>query len=303
MRILVTGGAGFIGSNLALELEKRGHSVVVLDNFLTGNRQNLEGFKGDIVKGDEKNLEKMNKKFDALFHLAAITDTTMTDKQKMFENNVEGFKHVLDFVEKNNGTLVYASSAAVYGATTETMHEDEALKPLNVYGESKGEMDKIAKKRFKKGTLVGLRYFNVFGPREHFKGKMASMIYQLAMQMKSGERPRIFKYGEQERDHIYVKDVVQANIKALSYHGFGIFNVGTGIKTSFNQLIKYLNKELGTNYEPEYFDNPHRGSYQNITLADISKTKKELGFKPQYNVEKGINEYIQWLDSIRWYRE
>ncbi|MEK6943332.1 MAG: ADP-glyceromanno-heptose 6-epimerase [Nanoarchaeota archaeon] len=299
-KMIVTGGAGFIGSNLALKLEELGHEVVVLDNFLMGNMKNLGGFKGKVIKGNESELSKIKNDFDAVFHQAAITDTTITDKDKMFGNNVEGFKKIIAFCEKNNSKLVYASSAAVYGACKASMKENQPLQPLNVYGQSKVEMDKIAKESYKKGTLVGLRYFNVFGPREKYKGKMSSMIYQLALQMKSGKRPRIFKYGEQERDHVYVKDIVKANLKAIEYRGFGIFNAATGTKTSFNHIVDCLNKALHTNLKPEYFDNPYTGKYQDTTVADMENSEKNLKFKHDYSIMEGIKDYVEYMNENGW---
>jgi len=299
MKCLITGGAGFIGSNLALELKKQGNNVTVLDNFLKGNMKNLEGFKGEVVEGDESKIP--DEEFDVVFHLAAITDTTVTDKQEMYDNNVNGFRLILEFCKKKNCKLVYASSGATYGDGPVPMKEDQALNPLNVYGESKVEMDKMAKQGFFGKTLVGLRFFNVFGPREHFKGKMSSMIYQLALQMKKGKNPRIFKHGEQERDHIYVKDVVTAVIKAASYDEFGIFNVATGTKTSFNQLIDFLNISLKMDLKPEYFNNPFVGAYQDTTVADMTKAEKELGFKAEYSVLDGVKDYIEWLNETGWY--
>lgn len=299
-KMIVTGGAGFIGSNLALKLEELGHEVVVLDNFLMGNMKNLGGFKGKVIKGNESELSKIKNDFDAVFHQAAITDTTITDKDKMFGNNVEGFKKIIAFCEKNNSKLVYASSAAVYGACKASMKENQPLQPLNVYGQSKVEMDKIAKESYKKGTLVGLRYFNVFGPREKYKGKMSSMIYKLALQMKSGKRPRIFKYGEQERDHVYVKDIVKANLKAIEYRGFGIFNAATGTKTSFNHIVDCLNKALHTNLKPEYFDNPYTGKYQDTTVADMENSEKNLKFKHDYSIMEGIKDYVEYMNENGW---
>lgn len=299
-KMLVTGGAGFIGSNLALELENIGYEVVVLDNFLKGSMKNLEGFSGKVIKGNENELSKIKNDFDVVFHQAAITDTSINDKDAMFGNNVEGFKKIIDFCEKNNSKLVYASSAAVYGAGKVPMKESQKLEPLNVYGQSKLEMDSIAKKRYKKNTIVGLRYFNVFGPREKFKGKMASMIYQLALQMKSGKNPRIFKHGEQERDHVYVKDIVKLNLKVMEHDGFGIFNAATGKKTSFNRIIECLNEALSTDLKPDYFDNPYKGKYQDTTVADMKSTEKELGFRHDYSIMEGIKDYIKWLDESGW---
>jgi len=303
MKILVTGGAGFIGSNLALNLEKLGNNVTVLDNFIKGNMYNLEGFKGRLLEGDETELFSIDSIFDIVFHMAAITDTTITNKREMYRNNVEGFQHVLNYYKRSNCKLIFASSAAIYGDGDVPMREDQKLKPLNIYAESKLEMENMARKYFNGGTLVGLRYFNVFGPKENFKGKMASMIYQLARQMKAGKNPRIFKYGEQERDHIYVKDVVNATIKAASYKGFGIFNVATGIKTSFNQLIHFLNGVLGTDYKPKYFDNPYVDSYQNVTVSDMRKIESELKFASECSVLEGIKDYMKWLDDINWYEK
>ena len=303
MKILVTGGAGFIGSNLALEMENLKNDVTVIDNFITGSIRNLEGFKGRVIEGDETKLSALDNRFDIIFHMAAITDTTIIDKKEMFNNNVKGFQSILDLYRNLGCKLIYASSASVYGDREIPMREGQELKPLNIYAESKLEMERLARNCFNGGTLVGLRYFNVFGPRENFKEKMASMIYQLARQMKAGKNPKIFKYGEQERDHIYVKDVVNATIKAASYKGFGIFNVATGIKTSFNKLINYLNETLGTDYKPEYFDNPYVGSYQDVTVSDMRKTESELKFAAEYSVLEGIKDYLKWLYDINWYEK
>jgi len=304
MKCLVTGGAGFVGSNLAIHLEKLGYGVTVIDNFISGHQNNLTGFGGKILNGNENTIFDISNSFDVVFHQAALTDTTVDDKEKMFKNNVEGFKHILKFCENNECRLVYASSAAVYGLGKVPMREDQELNPLNIYGRSKLEMDRIAERYYGKiKSVVGLRYFNVFGPREHYKGKMASMIYKLALQIKAGRRPRIFRYGEQSRDHIYVKDVVDANVKATSYDGFNIFNVGTGIETNFNDLIYNINNALMTNFDPEYFENPYIGSYQNNTLADMSNTQERLSFKAKYTISEGIVDYLKWLDSIGWYSE
>jgi ADP-L-glycero-D-manno-heptose 6-epimerase len=142
--------------------------------------------------------------------------------------------------------------------------------------------------------IVGLRYFNVYGPREAHKGVPASMIYHLAQQIKAGRRPRIFKHGEQKRDFVYVKDAVEGTIHALEAKTSGIYNVGTGQARSFNELVEVLNKSLGTNFEPEYFDNPH-AHYQNFTQADLSSARQGLRYEPRYSLEAGVRDYMQWL--------
>ncbi len=291
---MVTGGAGFIGSNLALTLEENGAKVVVIDDFSCGNFQNLKNFTGELIAQDinEVNWEKLGA-IDVIFHQAALTDTTVSDQKRMMYNNVEGFRKIIEFTVRKQIKLVYASSAAVYGNEPAPQREAGSLNPLNVYGYSKLIGDRIAEQFAKKSKsiIVGLRYFNVFGTGEAHKRNYASMIYQLAQQMRSGKRPRIFHDGEQSRDHIYVKDVVEANLKAAQAKKSGIVNLGTGKATTFNRIIEILNDVLGTSLAPDYFDNPY-SFYQNKTQADVSGLKKLTGFETQYSIEKGIKDYL-----------
>ncbi|MBU4134665.1 NAD-dependent epimerase/dehydratase family protein, partial [bacterium] len=134
---------------------------------------------------------------------------------------------------------------------------------------------------------------NVFGPGEAHKGRPASMIYHLVRQMKSGAVPRIFKMGEQKRDHIYVKDAVEATILAADAGKSGVYNVGTGLGVDFNELIADINSLLGTSLKPEYIDNPYEGTYQNHTQADTKAAEKYLGFKARYSLSAGIRDYIE----------
>lgn len=292
MKILVTGGAGFIGSNLILTLQKD-NDITVVDNLLSGNIENLKDFKGDLIIDDitSVDLSKSFKDIDVIFHQASITDTTLSDEKKMREVNLGGFKRILDFALKKKAILVYASSAGVYGNGPSPMREDQRLSPQNAYARSKSLMDEEAMKYKDKIRIAGLRYFNVYGPREKYKKKAASMIYQLACQMKANKNPRLFKYGEQSRDFIYVKDVVDATIRAMKAKESGIVNVGTGTATTFNRIIEVLNQVLGTSFEPEYFDNPY-SFYQNETRADTERAKELLGFKARYSIEEGIRDYL-----------
>jgi ADP-L-glycero-D-manno-heptose 6-epimerase len=155
-----------------------------------------------------------------------------------------------------------------------------------VVRETPVSMKQILKNRAKK-----LGYFNVFGPRESHKAKAASMIWQLSLQMREGRRPRIFEFGEQYRDHIYVKDIVDANIRAFEKAAPGVYNACTGRKTDFNTVISALNAALGTNLAPEYFKNPY-SFYQNETLGDPVKARKAFGFNAQWTVERAIQDYI-----------
>jgi ADP-L-glycero-D-manno-heptose 6-epimerase len=259
----------------------------------------LANVRGAIHVGDIRNFNYDSLgRFDAVFHQAAITDTTVTDPELMMSVNVEAFVKILDYAQRTGcPKVVYASSAATYGKGAPPNREDQPPQPANIYGVSKADMEKAAKAFTAANPsvkAVGLRYFNVYGPLEFHKKAAASMIYQLYKQMADGQAPRVFKWGEQYRDFIYVKDVVEANWKAFEYPGNGVFNVGTGRGTTFNEVIACLNKALGTSQPTTYFDNPY-GFYQDATRADTSHAQKELGWKTGYTPEAGITDYVAWL--------
>jgi len=305
MQILVTGGAGFIGSNIALHLQNiyPEAQIVVLDNFSSGYFKNLNGFKGEFIAGDisDRQLwEYLGKHytFNVVFHQAAITDTTVEDQNLMLKINTNAFKYLLDTaIDRWGAKVIYASSAAVYGNCPAPMKEEGCLKPENVYGFSKLMMDNLALKymeRYREATIIGLRYFNVYGYGEAHKGKFASMVYQLMIKMLRGQKPRLFKWGEQKRDFVYIKDVIKANLLALKSNKSGIYNVGSGQGRSFNELVEILNRVLGTDYQIEYFDNPY-DFYQNHTEAVLTKSFSHLGYKPDWPLEKGIEDYYKIL--------
>ena len=303
LNLLVTGGAGFIGSNLVLELQERfpNSRLTVIDDFRSGDFKNLAGYGGDFIAAD---LAKLNwrqqfgdEKFDAIFHLASITDTTNHNQFEQTCDNVESFRRLLEFARPTRTRVIFASSASIYGATTEASAESTAAAPANIYAFSKAMMDNLATRSARENPdwiSVGLRYFNVYGPREAHKGVPASMVYHLAQQMRAGQRPRIFKHGEQRRDFVYVKDVVEGTIRALDAGKSGIYNLGSGQARSFNELIFILNRVLQTNLHPEYFDNPH-AHYQNFTQADLSRVREALGYEPRYMLEGGVQDYMRWL--------
>ncbi len=298
--ILVTGGSGFIGSNLALELQARypNATITVIDDFRGSSFKNLLGFKGDVMAysvADTGWLDHFqHRPLDGIFHLASITDTTILDEKKMMFDNVEGFRNILDLAAAKRCPVVYASSAATYGSAgdNKALVEADAGTPNNVYGFSKWVLENLARQYNPAVKTVGLRYFNVFGPREYYKGAAASMIYQLYLQMKAGKRPRIFKFGEQKRDFVYIKDVVECTIAARESKQSTVVNVGSGNPTSFNEVIQAINEALKTSLEPEYFDNPY-DFYQNFTQADMSHTEKMTGFRPKYSTREGILDYVK----------
>jgi ADP-L-glycero-D-manno-heptose 6-epimerase len=300
---VITGGAGFIGSNLTLVLQEKfpDARLTVIDDFRSGNFKNLAGYRGDFVA---QNLARLDwreqfgdEKFDAIFHLASITDTTNHDQFEQVHDNVESFRRLLNFARPTKTRIIYASSASTYGAVTQASVESNGAAPANAYSFSKVIMDNIARRAAAESTgwiIIGLRYFNVYGPREAHKGVPASMVYHLAQQMKAGQRPRIFKHGEQKRDFVYVTDVVEGSIRAFDARTSGIYNLGSGHARSFNELVDVLNKCLGTNLQPDYIDNPH-AHYQHFTQADLTNARSALGYEPRFPLEDGVRDYMQWL--------
>jgi len=303
---VITGGAGFIGSNLTLVLQEKfpDARLTVIDDFRSGNFKNLAGYRGDFVA---QNLARLDWReqfgdpaaagFDAIFHLASITDTTNHNQLEQVHDNVESFRRLLNFARPTKTRIIYASSASTYGAVTQASVESNGAAPANAYSFSKVIMDNIARRAAAESTgwiIIGLRYFNVYGPREAHKGVPASMVYHLAQQMKAGQRPRIFKHGEQKRDFVYVKDVVEGSIRAFDAQTSGIYNLGSGQARSFNELVDVLNKCLGTNLQPDYIDNPH-AHYQNFTQADLTNARSALGYEPRFTLEDGVRDYMQSL--------
>jgi ADP-L-glycero-D-manno-heptose 6-epimerase len=301
--LVVTGGAGFIGSNLTLALQGRfpGARLLVIDDFRSGDFKNLTGYRGDFMAQNLADLDWReqfgDEKFDAIFHLASITDTTNHDQFEQTHDNVESFRHILNFAQPTKTRIIYASSASTYGAANAASVESSEPAPANIYAFSKAIMDNLAIRNAKLDptwTIIGLRYFNVYGPREAHKGVPASMVYHLSRQMTSGQQPRIFKHGEQRRDFVYVKDIVEGSIGALAAKQSGVYNLGSGQARSFTELIDVLNKSLGTSLQPAYIDNPH-AHYQNFTQADLSRARSALGYEPRFSLEAGVKDYMEWL--------
>jgi ADP-L-glycero-D-manno-heptose 6-epimerase len=315
--ILITGGAGFIGSNLAFFFQKNfpDSKIIIFDCFRNENKhsngnllsfghyKNLIGFKGDIICGNLTNLSDLNLlknyKFDFIFHQAAISDTRIYDQELIMRTNVNSFFELLQIAKKHKSTLVYASSAATYGSMP-SPQKIGSENPENPYGYSKYIMDSIAMNFLNENpemSISGLRYFNVYGGKEFHKGKTASMVIQLAHQILNAESPRLFEGSSMiKRDFIYIDDVIQANIKACDSKENGIYNVGTGVPRSFTDIVEILQDQLNTNLNIEYFPNPHSG-YQMHTQADIDLSIKNLGFNPKFDLEKGIKSYLPEIQN------
>lgn len=317
--ILITGGAGFIGSSLAFYFQNNHPSanIVVLDSFRSGETlsngnlksfghfKNLIGFEGEVISGDindkELLLDLRNKyKFDYIFHEAAISDTTALEQDLMIKTNVNAYKDLLELALEHNANMIYASSAATYG-NAESPQRVGREAPQNVYGFSKLSMDNLSREYMKSSdiSIVGLRYFNVYGPREFFKNTTASMVLQFGHQILAGKNPRLFEDSDKIlRDFIYIEDIIQANVKAMKPLKSGIYNVGTGKARSFQDIVDILQRELGTSLTCEYIPNPFIGSYQFHTEADIASTREVLGYEPAYEMEDGIKSYVSEIKRM-----
>ena len=317
--ILITGGAGFIGSNIAFYFQKNypEATVVVFDKFRNnetfsngnlksfGHYKNLLGFKGTVISGDItnkddlKNLE-ISYKFDYIFHEAAISDTTVEEQDIMLKTNVNAYEDLLKIAIKHNANMIYASSAATYGDSNR--FEVGYEQPNNAYGFSKVMMDNITTKYLKQNlniSIVGLKYFNVYGPREFYKNTTASMVVQFGHQILKGLTPKLFEGSDKiVRDFIYIEDIIQANIKACNPKRSGIYNVGTSKARSFEDIVNILQKELNINNGKEYISNPFVGQYQFFTQANINTTKEYLDYKPKYSLEDGIQAYIPDIKKL-----
>lgn len=310
MRIVITGGAGFIGSNLALELQNE-HEVLIVDKMQGGDRldngnlecfghfKNLLDFKGELYTGDindEKTLKVIkNFKPDVIFHKAAISDTTAYNQNKVLTTNLNTFADFIKLSLELNAKLIYASSASVYGDAPSPQCVDFSEAPKNPYAFSKLMMDNLAKKYFDKMHIIGLRYFNVYGKNEFFKNTTASMILQFGLQILSNKNPRLFEGSDRiYRDFVYIKDVVSANLQALNSKN-GIYNVATGVARTFQDIVDILQKELNTNLKCEYIPNPYKKAYQFHTQAKLDES---FSYRPKFSLEDGIKDYLPEIKRI-----
>ena len=311
--IVVTGAAGFISSCLVAELNAKGFKdIVVVDDFSRKDKnQNLIG-KELVAKIPRMDFFKWANDFkseiDFIFHLGARTDTTEFDKSIFDELNVEYSKNIWHLCVENNIPLVYASSAATYGMG-ENAYDDnhevvEKLKPLNPYGVSKNDFDKWVLKQDKTPPFwAGLKFFNVYGPNEFHKGRMASVIFHSFNQItKTGEmklfashNPK-FKDGEQLRDFVYVKDVVSVCMFLMEQKAEnGLYNLGTGTARTFVDLTKATFKAMGKEPNISFIPTPEdiRDKYQYFTEANMSKLLENGYDKPFYSIEDGVTDYVK----------
>jgi len=313
--LVVTGAAGFIGSNLVKGLNEKGRQdILAVDDLSDGKKfvnlvdcdiqdyMDFEDFFDVIVEQGE-----FSEKVDAIFHLGACSTTTEWDGRYMMSNNYEFSKRLLEYCQKFQIPFIYASSAAVYGGGEVFKEKKEHEAPLNVYGYSKFLFDQIVRRILpnQRSQIVGLRYFNVYGPREQHKGSMASVAFHFNNQLKESGQVKLFEgcdgygNGEQRRDFVYVGDAVAVNLWFLDNPDrSGIFNVGTGRSQTFNDVADGVLSWHGKG-KIEYIPFPDhlKGAYQSFTQADIAGLR-EVGYSNEFKtVAEGVKEYLDYLEK------
>ncbi|QWA11074.1 ADP-glyceromanno-heptose 6-epimerase [Sodalis ligni] len=309
--IVVTGGAGFIGSNIVKSLNNVGYNdILVVDNLKDGTKfvnladlditdyMDKEDFIGSIIAGDDFG------DIEAVFHEGACSSTTEWDGKYMMDNNYQYSKELLHYCLERTIPFLYASSAATYGGRTENFIEQRQYEqPLNVYGYSKFLFDQYVRTLLPQtdSQICGFRYFNVYGPREGHKGSMASVAFHLNNQILAGENPKLFSGSEGfKRDFIYVGDVAEVNLWFWQNGVSGIFNCGTGRAESF-QAVADAVLDFHKKGQIEYIDFPEKlkGRYQAYTQADLTQLRAAGYDKPFKTVAEGVCAYLAWLNRTR----
>jgi ADP-L-glycero-D-manno-heptose 6-epimerase len=312
-RVIVTGGAGFIGSVLVWELNRRGCSQVAIADYPAQREKcaNLAGLRyTEIIEPAElptRLLSGATGKLDCIFHLGACSSTTETNEKYLRENNFEYSRALAEWALGNDVRFVYASSAATYGDGSAGMDDSdprqlERLRPLNLYGQSKQWMDLHAWREGWLDRIVGLKYFNIFGPNENHKGDMRSLVCKsYAQALKTGVIQLFKSYrseyrdGEQRRDFLYVKDAVSMTLHlAANPAANGIFNIGAGVARTWNELARAVFAALGREPRIEYIDMPVsiRDKYQYFTQADIGKLRATGYDQPITPLEDAVRDYV-----------
>lgn len=304
-KILVTGGAGFIGSNLSNIMAEKGHEVTALDNLSLGVEKNLSE-KVNFVKGDvnkPEDLRSAGTDFDYIVHLAASSSAPMFSENMYYayQNNIAGHINVMQYAKEIGvKKMLFASTSSIYGNNPTPLTEDQEVVPPNHYSVTKFAQEN-ASRVFSKSEgleIIAFRFMSIYGVNEDHKKTFANLVSQFIWGMMKGERPVLYGDGTQERDFTNVKDVVQGIEKAIETekkYGFTVFNIGTQSCINLIDLVGIINKVLGENIEPEFIPNPVKEGYVKSQLADITKISEELGYSPTIELEDGIREIVEKL--------
>ena len=294
MKALVTGGAGFIGSNL-VEALVDDYEVTVLDNLHTGSMDNLKSVQKDVkfIKGSCNNcLDLGLEQHEIIFHLGIPSSSPMYKKDPFLVGEaINGMVAIMELAKKSGtAKVVFASSSSLYNGLPTPHKETASILATDYYTEARLAIERIAElyNQLYGIDYAALRFFSVYGPHELAKGSYANMISQFLWTMQEGKAPVIYGDGTQTRDFTFVKDVTAAMIMAAG-KGTGVFNLGTGKSYSFNYVADLLNEKLGTSLKPVYMENPIK-NYVKDTLADTSKMKEHLGFEAKWSLEAGLDE-------------
>jgi UDP-glucose 4-epimerase len=308
-KILVTGGAGFIGSNFCNIMTRKGHDVTAFDNLSLGVKENLIP-EVKFVKGDVRNraeLEAVGTGFDYILHLAASSSAPMfkDDLRGSMENNIIGHVDVLNFARDIKVKKVcFASTSSIYGNNPTPLTEDQAVVPPNFYSVTKHAQEETSIVYSKEYDLeiIGFRFMSVYGLNEGHKKKFANVLSQFIWEMAQDRPAVLYGDGTQERDFTNVKDIVQGIELAMlsdKRYGFNVFNIGTATAVNLIDLVTKINAALGKNIPAELIPNPLKGVYIKTQLAGIDKISGELGYKPSVSLEDGIKEIVDNLDPAR----
>jgi UDP-glucose 4-epimerase len=293
MIFLVTGGCGFIGSNLVERLVNDGHRVIVLDDLSTGTIKNIEGLDVRLITSCHQVWDIP--KVDGIFHLGMPPSTQFYRRNpRLVGKTIDEATTLLEYAKEKQVKIVFASSSSLYNKCPTPYREDMPIYATDYYTECKYAIERLGNvfNQFYGVKFVSLRLFSVYGRKEKHKGQFANVVSQFLWSMQRGEPPIIYGDGSQTRDFINVDDVVEAFILAMQKDfEYEVFNVGTGKAYSFNEIVRLLNKHLGTDIKPIYKPNPIK-NYVYHTLADMSKTERLLGFKPKISLKQGIKTII-----------
>lgn len=313
-RVLVTGGAGFIGSGLVWALNLRGCDAIVVVDFLgqSDKWRHLRPLRfEDYIEADELADQLCNErlgKFDLVLHMGACSSTTETDAAYLIRNNYQYTKDLAEYSMKTGARFVYASSAATYGDGSAGMSDSadiaylHSLRPLNMYGYSKHLFDVHAAHSGWLGKIAGLKYFNVFGPNEDHKGDMRSLVHKAYGQVMETGRIRLFNshrddygHGEQQRDFLYLKDAVDMTLHIAAGGHTGLYNIGSGKARTWNALATAVFSALGKGAKIEYFDMPEelREKYQYFTQADITRLREAGYTREVIPLEEAVSDYVR----------